>query len=165
MTRAGREIDEVVVVLARRLLVAGPAVPELETLDDAFGLEELDGAVDGRQRDAVVDRGGAAVQLDHVRVIRGLVEDAGDDPALAGHAQAFGAAGALERAADPAGGSLCVLGRHQRPGVVRLEGSVYGAPRPPSTGASRKVGQAHGRSGLVARMRRPKPLSGALASA
>ena len=77
-------------------LVAGAAVPELETLDDALGLEELDGAVDRRQRDAVVDRGGAAVQLDHVRMVRGLAEDAGDDPALAGHAQAFGAAGALD---------------------------------------------------------------------
>ena len=77
-----------------------------------------------RQRDAVVDRGGAAMELDDVRVIRGLAEDPGDDPALAGHAQAFGPAGALERAADPAGGSLCVLGRHQRPGVVRLQGSV-----------------------------------------
>ena len=60
---------EVVVVLARRALVAGAAVPELEPLDDALGLEELDRAVDRRERDAVVDRGGAAVELDHVRMV------------------------------------------------------------------------------------------------
>ena len=105
---AGLEVDEVVVVLAGRLLVAGAAVAEIEPLDDALGLEELHGAVDRRERDALVDRRRAAVQLDDVGMVRGLIEDAGDDPALAGHAQAALAAGALDRLRPPTARDLRV---------------------------------------------------------
>ena len=48
---AGLEVDQVVVVLARGLLVARAPAAELEPLDDALGLEELHGPVDGRERD------------------------------------------------------------------------------------------------------------------
>ena len=63
-------------VLARRLLVARAPVAEIEPLDDALGLEQLHGAIDGRERDAVVHLGRAPVQLHHVRMVLGVVENA-----------------------------------------------------------------------------------------
>ena len=55
-------------------------------------LEQADGAVDGGDRDAGIDRGGARVQRLDVGMILGFAEHAGDDLALLGDAQAlFGA--------------------------------------------------------------------------
>ncbi len=113
MTAPVLEIDEVVVVLLGGLLVAGPPVPEFEALDDAFALEKFDRAIDGRERDAVVDRGGAAVQFDHVGVILRLVEDARDHAALARHPQAARAARPLDGADTPPGRPLHCFRRHR----------------------------------------------------
>src|SRR4051812_37593151 len=96
--RAAAEIDQMVVVLPCRLFVARAPVPELETLDDAFALEELDRAIDRGERNAVVVRRGAAVQFDHVRVVLRLVEDARDHAPLARHAQAVRRARPLDDA-------------------------------------------------------------------
>src|SRR4051812_33211024 len=85
---AGFEIDQVIVVFAGGLLVARAAVAEIEPFDDASGLEKLHVPINGRQGDPIVDEHGAAVQLDHVGMILGLVENARDQAALAGHAQA-----------------------------------------------------------------------------
>ena len=61
-------------------------------LQDAGFLEQADGAVDGGDRDAGIDRRGALVQLLDVGMILGFAEHARDDLALLGDAQAlFGA--------------------------------------------------------------------------
>src|SRR3712207_4330424 len=77
---SGRQIDEMIVVLSRNLLVPGSPIPEIEALDDALGLEELDGPVNRRKRDSVIDGGGATVELNHVWMVLGLGKDARDDP-------------------------------------------------------------------------------------
>src|SRR4051812_50048488 len=50
---AGAQIDEMVVMRIRYLLVARTAVAKLVAFDDAGILEQLDGAVDGGDGDAV----------------------------------------------------------------------------------------------------------------
>src|SRR3954447_17335024 len=96
--RAAAEVDQMVVVLPGRLFVARAPVPELQAFDDALALEELDRAIDGGQRDAIVDRGGAAVQFDHVRMVLRFVEDARDHAPLSGHAQPMRRAGPFDDA-------------------------------------------------------------------
>ena len=68
---AGAQVDQMVVVRVGDLLVARAAVAEIVPLDDAGILEQLDGAVDGRDRDALVDRGAAPVELLDVGMIVG----------------------------------------------------------------------------------------------
>ena len=96
-------------VLARRLLVARAPVAEIEPLEDAFGLEQLHGAIDGGERDAVVHLRRAPVQLHHVRMVLGGIEHLRDDPALAGHAQALLAAGALDGVRPARLWRMCML--------------------------------------------------------
>ena len=67
ITSPVRTIDKMVMVGVGDLLVARAAFAEIVTLDDAGVLEQLHGAVDRRDRDAVVDRGAAAIKLLDVR--------------------------------------------------------------------------------------------------
>ena len=53
---AGLDVDQVIVVTEAGGLVAGAAVAELMTLEDARALEQAHGAIDGRERDARVPR-------------------------------------------------------------------------------------------------------------
>src|SRR5215468_9056442 len=76
------DIDQMVVVAARRFLVATAASPEVVSLQETIGREELDGAVDGRQRDAGIHAARPSMNLFHVGMIPGGGEDLGDDPAL-----------------------------------------------------------------------------------
>src|SRR5712691_217466 len=89
---AGAQIDEMVVVAVGHLLVARSPIAEIVALDDAGILEQLHRAVDGRDRDAVVDRRAAPVKLLDVRVVVGRRQHARDDAALLGHAHALGRA-------------------------------------------------------------------------
>ena len=64
---------------ARGLLIAPALVAEIVALENAFFLEELQGAVDRGQRDAAVYPVGAQVDLLDVGVIFGARQNAGDD--------------------------------------------------------------------------------------
>jgi len=59
---AGLDVDEMVVMGLRRSLVTGAAVAEIVPLQYAGLFEQADGAVDGGDRDAGIDGGGAAVE-------------------------------------------------------------------------------------------------------
>src|SRR5687768_5142614 len=59
---AGGQIDQVVVVIAD-LLIARAAVAEIMALEDAGILEQLHGAIHGRDRNMRVDGDGAAIEL------------------------------------------------------------------------------------------------------
>ena len=68
---AGLDVDQVVVMGLGRRFVAGAAVAEIVALEDARFLEQAHGAVDGGDRDAGIDRGGAGVErLDVGMVLR-----------------------------------------------------------------------------------------------
>src|SRR5689334_14189292 len=89
---AGAQIDEVIVVRVRALLVAVAALAELVRLDDAGVLEELHGSIHGRNGDVLVDPGTALVELLDVRMVARLGEHARDHAPLPGHAHALGRA-------------------------------------------------------------------------
>src|SRR5262249_40792392 len=76
------DIDQMVVVAARRLLVATAARPKVVPLQEAVGRKELDGAVDGRKRDAGIHAARPSIDLLHVGMILGGGKDLCDDPAL-----------------------------------------------------------------------------------
>ena len=68
---AGLQVDQVIVVPARRLLVAPATRAEVVALQEPVRLEQLDGAVDGRERDARIERIGAPVDFLDVGVVVG----------------------------------------------------------------------------------------------
>ena len=80
---AGLDVDQMVVMGLGGRLVAGPAVAEIVPLQDAGLLEQAHGAVDGRDRDAGIDRGGAGMQRLDVRMILGLRRARGRSPGAA----------------------------------------------------------------------------------
>src|SRR5215468_6365229 len=84
------QIDEVIVMAVAHLLIARAALAEIVALDDTGILEQLYGAIDGRDRDLVVDGDAAAVEFLDIRMVHGFREHAGDDAALLGHAHAGG---------------------------------------------------------------------------
>ena len=86
---AAFDVDEVVMVAAGGLLVAAAVGAEIVTLEEAAGFEQLDGAVDSRERDARIDAVGPAVDLLDIGVIPGGGENAGDHAPLARHPQPF----------------------------------------------------------------------------
>src|SRR5258705_11704488 len=63
------QIDQMVVMAVGHLLVARPALAEIMPLDDPGILEQLDGAIHGRDRDLVVDRDAAPVEFLDVGMI------------------------------------------------------------------------------------------------
>jgi hypothetical protein len=68
--RAAARVDQMVVMLVRRLLVARPAVAEVVPLQDAGLLEQADRAIDRGDGDLRIDGVRPAVQLLDVRVVR-----------------------------------------------------------------------------------------------
>src|SRR4051794_10914088 len=66
---AAAKIDEMIVVRLGNLLVACTALAKIVARDDARILEQLDGAIDSRDRDVLVDAGAAAVKLLDVGMI------------------------------------------------------------------------------------------------
>ena len=53
------------------LLVAGAAVAEIVSFNNAGILEQLHGAIDGRDGNAIVDRGATPVELLYVGMVLG----------------------------------------------------------------------------------------------
>ncbi len=90
------DVDQMVVVRVARRLVARPPALEIVALDDARFLEQADRPVDGRDRDARVERGGAAMDLLDVGMVDRRRQDARDRPALLGDAQPLGRAQRLD---------------------------------------------------------------------
>src|SRR5579875_85023 len=86
---AGLQVDQMVVMSARHLLVARAAVAEIVTRQDARLFKQAHGAVDGGDADARIDRGGAAVDLFDIGMVGRFRQHARDDPALLGHLQAL----------------------------------------------------------------------------
>jgi hypothetical protein len=93
---AGTQIDEMVVVAFAQLLVARPPGAKIVSLHNTSVLEQLDSAVNRRDRNPAVNQSAAAKQLLDVRVILSSGQDAGNDPPLLGHAHTFGDALSLD---------------------------------------------------------------------
>src|SRR5215831_20240550 len=60
---SGAQINEVIMMGVRHLLVSRAPVAKLVTLDDAGVLEQLDGAIDSGNRNSIVDRRAAPVKF------------------------------------------------------------------------------------------------------
>mgnify|MGYP001149004326 CR=1 FL=1 len=69
---AGLHVDQVVVVAVLAGLVAGAAAAEIAAFQDALLLQQPHGAVDGGDRDAGIQGGGATVQFFDIGVVGGL---------------------------------------------------------------------------------------------
>src|SRR5690606_7771096 len=93
---AALDVDQMVVVRLGRCLIAGAAVAEVVTVENARLFEQAHGAVDGGDRNLRIDRGGPLVQLLDIGMILALRQDAGDHPPLLGYAQAAVGAELLE---------------------------------------------------------------------
>ena len=76
-----------VVMGFRRGFVAGTAITEIVALDDAGILKQPDRAIDGRNRDAVVDGGATPVKLLDIGMIVGGRQHPRDHAPLLGHLQ------------------------------------------------------------------------------
>src|SRR5215467_1373371 len=63
------QIDQMIVVAVAHLFIACAALAKIVPFDDAGILEQFYGAVDGRNRDLVVDGDAAAIQFFHVGMI------------------------------------------------------------------------------------------------
>ena len=66
---AGLQVDQMVVMVARHLLVARAAVAEIMARENVRLLEQPHGAIDGGDADLRIDRGGAPVNLLDIRMI------------------------------------------------------------------------------------------------
>lgn len=76
----------VAVELALIVVAFAVDVHEIEFVDEAVALEELEGAVDGAAVDAGIEFLGFAKKLSSVEMLRGGFHDAQDGAALLGHA-------------------------------------------------------------------------------
>src|SRR5690606_3416159 len=85
---AALDVDQVIVMGLGRRVVAGAAIAEIVTIEDARFLEQPDGAVHRGDRDLRVDRGGTGVQRLDVGMILRVGQDPCDDTALLGDPQA-----------------------------------------------------------------------------
>ena len=86
---AGAQINQMIMVIVTGFFIAGPAIPEIMTLDNAGFLEQANRPVHRRQRNPVILGRGAPVQFLGIRVIFGIRQNARNDAALIGHAEAF----------------------------------------------------------------------------
>ena len=86
---AGLDVDQMVVMRVRRGFITRSAIAKLVTLENSRLLEQADSAIDRRDRDFGVDRGGALVKRLDVGVILGLAQHARDRAALLGDPEAL----------------------------------------------------------------------------
>ena len=86
---AAFDVDQVVVVRFGRGLVTRAAIAEIVPVQHARLFEQADRAIDGRDRDARIDLRGAFMQLLDIGVVVAVRQDAGDNLALFGDAQAL----------------------------------------------------------------------------
>ena len=85
-------VDQVVVMVARRIFVARAPVAKFQLVQNIGLFKQFHGAVDGRNGNATVQGRGAAEQFLNIGVVVAVLDHLCDDAALAGHAQAHGLA-------------------------------------------------------------------------
>ena len=81
-------VDVVAWAVALVIVAVAAEMEQVEFVDQALLLKEVDGAIDGDEVDAGVDLLRASEDLVNVEVLFGVVHDLEDDTALLGHAQA-----------------------------------------------------------------------------
>lgn len=86
---AGLDVDQMIVMGFCGGFVARAAVTEIMPFQDPGFLEQPDGPINGRDRNAAVDRGGAGMERLHVRMIFRFREDTCDHPPLLRNAETF----------------------------------------------------------------------------
>jgi hypothetical protein len=93
---AGVDIDQMIMAAMLGGLVTRTATTEIAALENATLLEQTHRAIDRGNGNAAIQRGGATIQLLHVRMILGVGQNTGDHPALAGHLEPVLDADALD---------------------------------------------------------------------
>ena len=83
-------VNQVVVVPLCGRLVPRSTIPKLMSLKDAEFFETLHGPVDGREGDAIILLGHAAVQFGHIGMVVGAGNNLRDELALAREPEALG---------------------------------------------------------------------------
>jgi hypothetical protein len=116
-------VDVVAGAVGFVVMAVAAEVEEVELVDEAFFLEEVDGAVDGHEVDGGVHFLGASEDLIDVEVLLGGVHDFEDDAALAGEANSLFAESFLQ-VAGGLGGVDAFAGRDAMCGRGRHEGIV-----------------------------------------
>ncbi len=81
---AGREVDQMIVVVAVGGFIPRATIAELVLVQNPRLFEQLDRAIDRGKRDARIGPGGPGEQLFDIGVIRGLIQYPGDGAALVG---------------------------------------------------------------------------------
>jgi len=89
---AAFDVDQMIVVTPGRLLIASTAGAEIMALKDAVGRQQLERAINRRQRNSRINRVRAPVYFLDIGVILGGRENASDHTSLPGHAQPLGGA-------------------------------------------------------------------------
>ena len=102
------------------IVAVAAEVQEIEFVDEALALEEIDGAVDGDQMNVGIDFLGAVENLVDVKMLLGRIHDLKDDAALASQTDATVAKRVLEVTlgggginALAGGNAMCGSGRHR----------------------------------------------------
>jgi hypothetical protein len=117
------DVDVVARAVGFIVMAVAAEVEEVELVDEAFFLEEVDGAVDGDEVDGGVHFLGAGEDLVNIEVLFGRVHDFEDDAALAGEANSLFAESFLQ-AAGGFGGIDAFAGRDTMCGRGGHEGIV-----------------------------------------
>lgn len=84
----GGQVDQMVMMLAGAVFIAGAAIAELQPLEDAAFFKKLHRPVDRRQRDPGIECHGAAMQLFDIRVVFRRLQDLRDQTTRSGHTHA-----------------------------------------------------------------------------
>jgi len=117
------DVDVVARAMGFVVVAVAAEVEEIELVDEAFFLEEVDGAIDGDEVDGGVHFLGAFEDLIDVEVLLGGVHDFENDAALAGEANSLFAEGFLKASGgfsgvDAFAGGDAVCGRGGHEGIV-----------------------------------------------
>jgi len=86
---AGFDVDQMIMMLIGRRLVARAAIPKIMPFENAGIFEKTNGAIDGGDRNAAIDCRGPPVQLLHIGMIAAVGKNASDHAALLGNPQAL----------------------------------------------------------------------------
>jgi len=119
-TAEAGDVDMVAGAVCFVIVAVAAEVQEIEFVDEALALEEIDGAVDGDQMNVGIDFLGAVENLVDVKMLLGRIHDLKDDAALASQTDATVAKRVLEMTlggggvdAFAGGNAMCRSGRHR----------------------------------------------------
>jgi hypothetical protein len=86
---AAVDVDKMIMVLGRDLLVTGTPIAEVMTIENIGFLEQFDRAVNRGNRDPLIMLRCALINLLDIRMISGIGKYLSDDPTLVGHLEPF----------------------------------------------------------------------------